>query len=208
MKTDQNKPTHHHGNLKEALIDYALTAAESGVLDAMSIRKATRALNVSPGAAYRHFQDRDALLRAVAQRGFDRLAARFNAVAPFDQDAQNATDARDRFHALGRAYVAFAKTNYGLWRLMFGPYGRTNQPQTDQPRPSTYDWLGKSMAELAKFDIIDDPSEESQFFAWASIHGLSDLQASPATPSNDQNALIELHCDTLIRAMQSRATNT
>src|SRR5262249_14831680 len=57
---------YHHGNLREALLDAALTLiAEKGPAG-FTIAEAARLAGVSPGAPYRHFRDAEALLAEVA----------------------------------------------------------------------------------------------------------------------------------------------
>lgn len=190
---------HHHGNLKEALLNYTLKAADSGLLADLSVRKAARELGVSPGAAYRHFPDKNALLESVAERGFDALAAVFENAVPFESAATDAADARRRFASLAIAYVSFANAHTELWRLMFGPFGLT--PSTTSDRPSTYDWLGKSLTELAHFDIVQGSDADAQFFAWSAIHGMSDLQGSPALRAQPITEAVERQCGMICRAL-------
>lgn len=196
------RDAHHHGNLKEALVDYTLNATNHGMLADLSVRKAARDLGVSPGAAYRHFPDKNALLRSVAERGFDALAAAFEQAMPYNSAAQNAADARQRFTALAMAYVTFANTRTELWRLMFGPFGVGPVPASD--RPSTYDWLGKCLAELAHFDVIAPAKPDQQFFAWSAIHGMSDLQGSPALHAQPITATVERQCSFILHALAPR----
>ena len=59
-------------------------------------------------------------MRHVAQRGFDELAARFEAAMPFASQAQTGEEARERILSVAHAYVVFSKDNPTLWRLMFG----------------------------------------------------------------------------------------
>ncbi|MEM9010238.1 MAG: TetR/AcrR family transcriptional regulator [Pseudomonadota bacterium] len=194
------EPTrHHHGNLKQALLDYAMQAAGEGELESLSLRKASRDLGVSPGAAYRHFADRDSLMRTVAQNGFDMLAERFEGALPFNSDASDEDDARRRFVGLASAYVTFSQEHPSLWRLMFGPYGLS--PRSATARPSTYDWLGKSLHELAKFGVIHTPDAPAQFFAWTAIHGLSDLMHSPAVSDRNTSSIVHSHCCFILDAM-------
>lgn len=201
----QTKPrdAHHHGNLKQALVDYTLNAADQGLLADLSVRKAARDLRVSPGAAYRHFPDKNALLRSVAERGFDALAAAFEEAVPFDSAPRSAADARKRFNALAMVYVSFASTRTELWRLMFGPFGMPAGAESD--RPSTYDWLGKSLSELAHYQIIKPPEANAQFFAWSAIHGMSDLQGSPALRARPIAASIEFQCEMILSALAADA---
>jgi len=82
---------------------------------------------------------------------------------------------------------------------MFGPLGRATHPA--DVRPSTYNWLAKSLDELATFGVIAAPSPEKQFFAWSSIHGLSDLQSSPAIGPKPSPSPIQQHCGFIIEAL-------
>jgi AcrR family transcriptional regulator len=65
---------YHHGDLRRALIDEGLTLARTGGPVAVTLREATRAVGVSPNAAYRHFADRDTLVHAVAREAQLALA--------------------------------------------------------------------------------------------------------------------------------------
>ncbi len=188
-----------HGNLKQALVEYALDAAQSQSLSDLSLRKASRDLGVSSGAAYKHFADKDSLLRTVAHEGFDALAQSFEAALPFDSNATSADHARERFIALGATYVAFAKSNYGLWQLMFGPHGL--QPEQKLDRPSTYDWLTKSLHELSHFGVVKPTNEAGQLFAWTAIHGLADLTASSEESDEMKQKKISQNCELIISAL-------
>ncbi|HEY6106105.1 MAG TPA: helix-turn-helix domain-containing protein, partial [Anaeromyxobacteraceae bacterium] len=72
MKTPARAPmrvSYHHGDLRHALVEAAVRlVAERGV-QGFSLREAAREVSVSPAAAYRHFEDKAALLGAVALDG-------------------------------------------------------------------------------------------------------------------------------------------
>jgi len=74
MDVDVTRKPHHHGRLPEAVIELAIDAARAGSIDLMSMRDVSRRLGVSPAAVYRHFPDREAILRAVARGWARRLA--------------------------------------------------------------------------------------------------------------------------------------
>ncbi len=105
---------YHHGNLREALVEAALTLiAEKGPAG-FTIAEAARLAGVSPGAPYRHFRDAEALLAEVALRGFERFAA---ALAVAWNDGR--PDKLRAFEALGRAYLAFARQEPAYYAAMF-----------------------------------------------------------------------------------------
>ncbi len=105
---------YHHGNLREALIEAALSLiAESGPAG-LTVSEAARRAGVSPAAPYRHFRDADALLAEVALRGFERLAEALTAAW---NDAY--PDPVTAFERLGRAYLAFARHEPAYYAAMF-----------------------------------------------------------------------------------------
>ena len=98
---------YHHGDLRRVLIDAALQLVGEGGADAVSVREAARRAGVSPGAPFRHFPSRDALMQAVAeeaQRQFRaEIAAALGPAAPGDP--------LRRFRCLGLAYLRWAMRN-------------------------------------------------------------------------------------------------
>src|SRR6266511_374116 len=67
--------TYRHGDLRHALLEAGIELARRGGPDAVVLREATRWAGVVPNAAYRHFADRLALLRAVSSAAMSALAA-------------------------------------------------------------------------------------------------------------------------------------
>ncbi len=105
---------YHHGNLKEALIRAALQLiAEKGPAG-FTFAEAARFAGVSPAAPYRHFRDRDDLLADVARRGFELFA---EVLTKAWDDGR--PDPMTAFERLGRAYLAFARTEPAYYSAMF-----------------------------------------------------------------------------------------
>jgi AcrR family transcriptional regulator len=105
---------YHHGNLRRALLEAAEhTVRERGVQE-LSLRELARDVGVSHGAPRRHFPDRQALLDALAETGFERLG----------NELRTATDAAGddfeaRLRATAVAYIRFATADPALLELMF-----------------------------------------------------------------------------------------
>ena len=105
---------YHHGNLREALIRAALgLIAEKGPAG-FTFAEAARSAGVSAAAPYRHFRDRDELMADVARQGFSRfeamLATAWNDGRP---------DPVTAFGNIGKAYLAFARTEPAYYSAMF-----------------------------------------------------------------------------------------
>jgi AcrR family transcriptional regulator len=115
---------YHHKDLKNALINAALAVVERDGPDAVSLRELAAQVGVSRAAPYRHFADRDALLAAVAARGFEDLCAVYSVALV------GAGTGRERLRATLVAYLDFAIRRHGLHALMFKSdfLGRTPPP--------------------------------------------------------------------------------
>jgi AcrR family transcriptional regulator len=112
---------YHHGNLRSALLAQAeKTVRERGVQE-LSLRELAREVGVSHAAPRRHFADRQALLDALAEAGFERLGAELRAAA-----GDAGEDFQARLAATAAAYVRFATGDAALLELMFA--GKHREP--------------------------------------------------------------------------------
>jgi len=82
----------------------------SGGVEALSLRRLALQLGVTAPAFYTHVGNKQALIRAVAEIEIARLAADFESVRD--------TDPIERIRAQSRAYVAYARENPELFRLI------------------------------------------------------------------------------------------
>ncbi len=105
---------YHHGNLKEALVRAALELIAKKGPGGFTFAEAARFAGVSPAAPYRHFRDRDELLADVARRGFDEFAVALERAWDGGKPAPFAA-----FERLGRAYLAFARSEPAYYAAMF-----------------------------------------------------------------------------------------
>jgi AcrR family transcriptional regulator len=111
---DKSRRGYHHGDLREALVQAALDLIASKGPAGFTFAEAARSTGVSAAAPYRHFRDRDALMADVARRGFERFR---DALARAWNDGQPHPVAA--FNAVGRAYLAFARSEPSYYTAMF-----------------------------------------------------------------------------------------
>jgi AcrR family transcriptional regulator len=105
---------YHHGDLRRVLIDAALQLAAEGGAAAVSVREAARRAGVSPGAPFRHFPSRDALMTAVAEEAQRRFRAEIEtALAAVTDD-----DPLSRFRSFGLAYLRWAMRNPAYFEII------------------------------------------------------------------------------------------
>ncbi len=151
--------------------------------DVPSLRAVARDANVSAMAPYRHFEDKAALLAAVADRGFALLG---DALLAADTDA----DPREALYGQGVAFTRFARAHPALFRLMFGPC-RSNAGSPSVDRAG--DVLKRRTSELAP-----DDSAAARLACRALVQGLAVIEASGRLgPGEDPEAAIRFFTDRL-----------
>jgi AcrR family transcriptional regulator len=115
---------YHHGNLRESLLRAAERALETGGVQSLSLRELSRELGVSHTSPRRHFAGKQALLDALAHRGFERLGGVLSRAVK-----NRGQDFGTRLTKLGRAYVGFALKYPALCGLMFEYKHRGDAPR-------------------------------------------------------------------------------
>lgn len=181
---------YHHGHLKEALVDAAEALLAEHGIDKLSLRAVARRTGVSQAAPYAHFDGRQALLAAVAARGFERLADCLRRAERADIDGVELTT------RLARAYVAFALDQPMLFRLMFGfELGSADDPVLQAAEEASYAPIQAAVAEQAKAEGVEQWTGEASLAAWALVHGLATLIVDGRQPwpgnATTRNALVD-----------------
>jgi AcrR family transcriptional regulator len=162
---------YHHGNLREALVEAALSLiGEKGALG-FSFAEAARRAGVSPAAPYRHFRDRDALLAETARHGFERFADRLEAAWDGGRPAPVAA-----FEAVGRAYLDFAREEPAYFTAMFET-GLPHQPGESGAGARAFAALERACAAVAALAPSDrrPPTRMMALHVWSLTHGVATL---------------------------------
>jgi AcrR family transcriptional regulator len=101
------RASYRHGNLRAALIEAAIQLVEEVGPENVSVREAAKRAGVSPGAPFRHFASKTALMTAVAEQAMGLFRA--EVVKAVEAVASN--DPLARFEAIGSAYLHWAIHN-------------------------------------------------------------------------------------------------
>jgi AcrR family transcriptional regulator len=167
---------YHHGNLRTVLLEQAeRTLADGGDL---SLRALARQAGVSHAAPRRHFADKQALLDALAEDGFERLGAELRTAIG------GAGDFEGRLLAFARAYVRFATEHAALLELMFA--GKHRPGAADSLREAADRAFEAPLALIAEGQATGevgpgDP-ERVALVAWATLQGLATMINSEMLP--------------------------
>ncbi|OJZ67913.1 TetR family transcriptional regulator [Mycobacterium paraffinicum] len=164
---------YHHGDLPAACLRAAMELLEEGGATELSLRAVARRAGVSPGAPYRHYANREALLSAVAAVGYRELAALLNS-------AQRAPASPDDLADVAVAYVRFALDRPALFRAMFGePCDQGRERVAAAAVISEY--LGAIVRRI--FPDVDEHAMSTA--VWALVHGLAFLHLDGKLDSSD-----------------------
>lgn len=147
----------------------------------MVVREASRRVGVSHNAAYRHFADRDILLKEVCERSMTRLALLIEQrVAEVPHSPEPATLERLRLAATGAAYIEFALTEPGWFRTAFAVppslqhFGPGEGAGESGLNP--FELLGARLDALVNAGALTPERRPgAEIPAWAAVHGLSTL---------------------------------
>lgn len=117
MAESPARDTYRHGNLRAAALAAAYRFVSEAGHEALSLRQVAGEVGVAHRSLYNHFEDREALLDAVATEAYTRLAT----ILAKAQTRQDYTS----------KYIRFALANGAIYRLMTSrPHGtmKSNPP--------------------------------------------------------------------------------
>ncbi|WP_170557610.1 TetR/AcrR family transcriptional regulator [Ruegeria atlantica] len=169
------KRGYHHGNLKQALIEAALSLVEEKGPTGFTLSEAAKTAGVTPAAVYRHFQGREDLIAEAARQGFEMFADLMQYA--YDTGQPSALAA---FEATGRAYLAFARKHPGHYIAMFESGISVNRtPELALAANRAKSVLEKAAGDLSQHIPPEKRPPASMFSAhiWAMSHGVVELYA-------------------------------
>jgi AcrR family transcriptional regulator len=177
---------YHHGHLRATLLAEAeRTLSEDGI-EALSLRELARRAGVSHAAPRRHFADRQALLDALAEAGFTRLA----------DEVRAAIDGADgdypaRLRAAATAYVRFATRDAALTELMFAAKSAADSPGPGEAATRLFTIIGDLIGQGQHVGALPpgDPHRLQLLFG-AALQGIAAPITSGRIPPGQADTLI------------------
>jgi AcrR family transcriptional regulator len=173
-KSPGTESPYHHGDLHVALLKAAEIVLEREGLTGLTLRAVAREAGVSHAAPTHHFGDLTGLLSELAAVGFRTFNAALNTAGA------TGTTPPERGLARARAYLAYARSQPGMYQLMF----RTER--LDMNRPALKEASDISFASLAQVvgivhagDVANDALSMAQAThiarTWSLAHGFAML---------------------------------
>jgi AcrR family transcriptional regulator len=167
-----SRQPYHHGDLKRALIDTALSMVTAEGTWSFTLREVARRAGVSHAAPYNHFADKAELLAEVAALGFQSLGR------AMESAARRARSAEQALLRIGIVYVRFGVENPAHYRLMFGAElaDRERYPALQQAADATFAALTGTLERgQAAGEVRRGVVREQAVSAWSLVHGLTML---------------------------------
>ena len=146
----------------------ARLVAEREGWNAVTIRRLAEEIEYSQPVIYSHFENKEAIVAAVAVEGFREITSKLQ------EATRESTDRRNALEKVATAYLAFALKHTALYEAMFTlPTGlRFAEADTRSELRAAFDTLA---AVVAPFCSNVDIATET---FWASLHGLAELERS------------------------------
>jgi len=143
---------------------------EVGDADRVSVRAIARRAGVSPTALYLQFPDRDALVTAAVDAGFDTFNDELTSAAAVPGTPD------ERLLAMGHAYLAFSEHKPALYSILFSarrPLVVHEDEAVD--RDQALDGL-VALLQLRSPSLSADAAGELAILIWSSLHGYAMLR--------------------------------
>jgi AcrR family transcriptional regulator len=160
--------------LRDKILDAARGLFAARGYEAVTMREIAARIEYSATVLYKHFADKESLVRELCRKDFDALAARFI-------EAVSSGDPMERMARAGLVYLEFATENPEHYRLMFMgalPPTPPSEGQREDPTHNAYVFLRALVADLLQAKLLRPDLTNIDLVAqtvWATVHGIAAL---------------------------------
>jgi AcrR family transcriptional regulator len=165
------KGAYHHGDLRQTLVDAARQLVIERGAENFTLSDACRLAGVSTAAPYKHFRDKDEILKAIVIEGFAQFTGELRAAV-----RQFPTGSPDSMVAMGQAYVAYARREPAIFRLMFGQQKRLGADQlVAQSGRNCFQSVVEDVHAFCAANGLERDAERLALEMWTLVHGAASL---------------------------------
>ncbi|MFV1970142.1 MAG: TetR/AcrR family transcriptional regulator [Acidimicrobiia bacterium] len=180
---------YHHGDLPNALLDAIAEIVEEKDSADVSLREVARRAGVSHSAPAHHFGDKEGMLAAFCDRGYEILRSEMQEA----RDGAATGDALDRIGAVGAAYVRFAVDHRPYFEVMF--HSGIEKEAYGDLYTCAKNALGVLMEVVAEFvnerELGDVDLRIVAVYFWSLAHGLASLAVEGSMPPELQDLSVD-----------------
>ncbi len=163
---------------RQRIIETARNLISSEGLDALTLRRLADTLSVSAPTLYDHLEDKEDLLRSVAELEFDLLMGRYEEIA----NEVPANQPLERIRAQFRTYVRRSQEDPELFRVMFlfpPALGDLTPGLLDAELPAATKAFAMAVGSIEEAIRIGELSADQPLTValsmWAGAHGVASL---------------------------------
>ncbi|WP_181764578.1 TetR/AcrR family transcriptional regulator [Streptomyces albidus (ex Kaewkla and Franco 2022)] len=191
---------YHHGNLRSALLARAEQTVRERGTQALSLRELAREIGVSHGAPRRHFNDRQALLDALAEDGFVRLGR------ALDEAVRDAgPGCTPQLQALAHTYVAFATQHAALLELMYAGKHREGAEHVYAAAEQAFAVSLTVISEAQQSgELVPGDPEPLAQVSLATLHGLAAMANGGMLDGEDLQVVVTDAMEMLLSGLRRR----
>jgi len=169
-KASQERREQNKAELREQILEVAGEVFLERGYEHFSMRQVAERIGYSATTIYNYFENKDDLLFAVVDLGFERFSAELQAAA------DSGADPRDKLDAIGEAYVRFGLENPMHYELMFmrkTEFLLASRKGESQPRILAFTALQQAVQEAVDAGVLP-PGDVLDYsaFLWANVHGI------------------------------------
>ncbi|RDS81529.1 TetR/AcrR family transcriptional regulator [Dyella psychrodurans] len=158
----------HRAERESRIVAAARAVAEREGWNAVTIRRLAQEIEYSQPVLYSHFENRDAIVAAVAVEGFQEITVALR------EAARGSTGQRHALENVAMAYLDFAFRRPALYEAMFVLPTNLRFAEAET-RPELRTAFETLATVAAPFCVDVDVATET---FWAALHGLAELERS------------------------------
>ncbi len=142
--------------------------------DGVTMRAIAKMTGQSAAAAYRYFENKDAIFNAARVAAYGRFTAAQEASLA---GAQNSVE---ELSQIGDAYIQFALDEPDAYRLMFEmkPSDATRTPEVEECGAAAFKPIRDTIARAIEAGVLVGDHVELAHLFWAGLHGIVSLHVS------------------------------
>ncbi len=158
--------------LRERILEAAVQVFAEEGFENTSIRSIAKRIEYSPATIYLYFKDKNELLFAIHEVGFDLLLQEMQKVATIENPLE-------RLREIAKTYIQFSidhPEHYNLMFILMAPMEVIEKKEPWNEGQNAFGFLQTVIEEgMEKGLIKKGDSKEWAFFNWAFVHGLASL---------------------------------
>jgi len=181
MAPPKTKKSHHHGNLREALIQAGIALLDEGGKAALTLRKCAARAGVSHAAPAHYFSGLSGLMTAIVARGFEIFTTTM-----VDKATKSGPDPHARLLAICNGYLQFSHDHEAMFNLMFWSQNlEFDDPDLRRNSEAAYQVLCDG---CAPFSADPENKEVTEIMVWSLVHGYAGLSRSARNSPDKQSS--------------------